>query len=258
MNLKVIKFSFFVLFFIQLNAQIVSTKIECGIQVEYEIYYNTERPNTKNGTLYIDKSNQKSLFIYGKKEEKSFEQSLDEDTKFNVTLGGARKYNYTDFVADSLYSIDKPQNDKVIVVEKIPELKWTLLPETKKLNDFLLKKAKMNFRGRKYTAWYLEDYPLKFGPWKFNGLPGLIVEIYDETKRYHWIVKTITNCENKIIDLFSLFVRLKEIDLVEYVNLRYNSANKLLNKARLPRGSRVKSSKIPRNGIEIEFEWEKD
>lgn len=42
-------------------------------------------------------------------------------------------------------------------------------------------KATLDFRGRKWTAWYDPSNPLPFGPWKFHGLPGAIIEIYDES-----------------------------------------------------------------------------
>ena len=42
----------------------------------------------------------------------------------------------------------------------------------------------MRFRGRDYIAWYTEEIPYPYGPYKFSGLPGLITCIYD-TQREH-------------------------------------------------------------------------
>ena len=45
-------------------------------------------------------------------------------------------------------------------------------------------KATTHFRGRDYVAWYTEEIPYPYGPYKFGGLPGLITCIYD-TQREH-------------------------------------------------------------------------
>ena len=38
-------------------------------------------------------------------------------------------------------------------------------------------KATCCFRGRQWTAWFALDVPVSDGPWKFCGLPGLIMEV---------------------------------------------------------------------------------
>ncbi len=43
-------------------------------------------------------------------------------------------------------------------------------------------KATTHFKGRDYTAWFCPDLPLHVGPWKLNGLPGVIVQAYDAKK----------------------------------------------------------------------------
>ncbi|MBC8986350.1 GLPGLI family protein [Pedobacter sp. N36a] len=45
--------------------------------------------------------------------------------------------------------------------------------------SYLCQKASLSFRGRDYIAWFTTDVPVNDGPWKFSGLPGLIVKIED-------------------------------------------------------------------------------
>ncbi|MGH2665119.1 GLPGLI family protein [Flavobacterium sp.] len=68
---------------------------------------------------------------------------------------------------------------------------WELIDEQKVIGNFQCSKAICSFRGRDYTAWYANSIPVVFGPWKFNGLPGLIVEIYDSKKEVYMSVKKI-------------------------------------------------------------------
>ena len=47
-------------------------------------------------------------------------------------------------------------------------------------------KATCRFRGRDFVAWFAADVPVKGGPWKFGGLPGCILKVYDVQKIYVW------------------------------------------------------------------------
>lgn len=47
------------------------------------------------------------------------------------------------------------------------------------INSYSCKQARLNFRGREYTAWFSPEVPINDGPWKFMGLPGLIVKVED-------------------------------------------------------------------------------
>jgi len=79
----------------------------------------------------------------------------------------------------------------IYVKEVTPKINWKIGKETKKIGKFNCKKATANFRGRNYIAWFAKEIPLPFGPWKFNGLPGLILEVYDTNKELYWSFKTI-------------------------------------------------------------------
>ena len=63
--------------------------------------------------------------------------------------------------------------------------------ETKEIGKFTCKKATASFRGRNYIAWYSPDIPLPYGPWKLQGLPGLILEAYDTNKYVYWYSQSI-------------------------------------------------------------------
>jgi len=45
--------------------------------------------------------------------------------------------------------------------------------------SFKCHKATTKFAGRSYIAWFTTDIPISDGPYKFSGLPGLIIKIND-------------------------------------------------------------------------------
>ena len=73
---------------------------------------------------------------------------------------------------------NQPIINKVkLIKDELPMQKWSLENETKKIKSFTCKKATTSFRGRNYIAWYTEELSIIGGPWKFDGLPGLILSI---------------------------------------------------------------------------------
>lgn len=63
---------------------------------------------------------------------------------------------------------------------------WTLQNETRTYGIFNVQKATADFGGRHWTAWFTREIPFSEGPYKFRGLPGLIVEIQDNRNDYHF------------------------------------------------------------------------
>ena len=60
--------------------------------------------------------------------------------------------------------------------EPCPSQQWKLHNETKTILEYRCQKATCHWRGRDYVAWFAPDIPIKRGPWRFNGLPGLILK----------------------------------------------------------------------------------
>lgn len=58
-------------------------------------------------------------------------------------------------------------------------LPWQISNVTDTVSSYSCRKATLNFRGRDYVAWFTSDIPVSDGPWKFAGLPGLILKIED-------------------------------------------------------------------------------
>ena len=68
--------------------------------------------------------------------------------------------------------------------EDKPEFKWTIDKDTMTLLGYTCQKATTTFRGRNYTAWFAPEIPSSNGPWKFGGLPGLILKISDDKRNF--------------------------------------------------------------------------
>jgi GLPGLI family protein len=63
--------------------------------------------------------------------------------------------------------------------DSLPTFHWQLSQDTEVYNGYACLKATTFYRGRLYTALFCPAIPLNEGPWKFYGLPGLIVRVSD-------------------------------------------------------------------------------
>jgi len=71
--------------------------------------------------------------------------------------------------------------------ENKPE--WKILPDKEKIGEWNAQKAETNFGGRHWIAWFTTEIPFQDGPYKFYGLPGLIVKIEDTSGSHRMILK---------------------------------------------------------------------
>lgn len=71
--------------------------------------------------------------------------------------------------------------------DTVPRLAWNFVSSG---SDTIMEQeclqATADFGGRTYTAWFATGLPLPCGPYKFGGLPGLILKISDNEQQFLW------------------------------------------------------------------------
>ncbi len=73
------------------------------------------------------------------------------------------------------------------------KIAWKILPNKQKIGNWETQKATTEFGGRKWTAWFCNDIPIQDGPYKFSGLPGIIVKLEDQTQSHVFNLVGIKN-----------------------------------------------------------------
>lgn len=69
--------------------------------------------------------------------------------------------------------------------EPLADISWELIDEEDEVLGIPCRKATAWWRGRDWTAWY-SDIPVDGGPWKFRGLPGLILKLEDSKGEHYF------------------------------------------------------------------------
>jgi GLPGLI family protein len=71
-----------------------------------------------------------------------------------------------------------------IYKEDFAMLSWTMSNNTMTVLNYLCYKATCRFRGRNWEAWFTPEIPIKSGPWKLHGLPGMILKAAGDRQHY--------------------------------------------------------------------------
>lgn len=116
--------------------------------------------------------------------------------------GEATYYVFTDLEQSTYVYQDDISGSTYRYSDSLPSFDWQILPEYKLIAQNKCQKAVGTYMGRKYEAWFSVNLPIKASPWKFAGLPGLIMEVYDNQHFYTFKMIDMYPCSGEI-SLFS-------------------------------------------------------
>lgn len=91
---------------------------------------------------------------------------------------------FKNYPEGKMTTTDQAGMDAFIYEESPNEIQWQFTSDTMTCLNYLCQKATCDFRGRHYEAWFAPDLPINDGPWKFSGLPGLILYATDSGNQY--------------------------------------------------------------------------
>ena len=150
---------------------------------------STDKANATIETARLDISPEKSLFYgEGRIKRDSVMQRMRETRNFdrNAMQNLRSSIDYIvekDLIKNITYFKTRLGRDQY-TYEEDRKMDWKILPETVKIGEYEAQKAETTFAGRKWYAWFTQDIPFQDGPYKFKGLPGLIVKVEDANGDY--------------------------------------------------------------------------
>ena len=159
-------------------------------------------------------------------------------------------------------ALNKQLKSKVYLYEDegAQQIDWELKDEFKTISGYECQKASVTFRGRNYDAWFTTEIPVPYGPWKLGGLPGLILEVYDDTKEISFSVEKInipdSEAKSNIVMPEGMAISHKE-----FVSLSVSGLDRIRKSrisALIKGGGRLLSSTTTSKSIELDYEWSKE
>lgn len=165
-----------------------------------------------------------------------------------------------------LYFTEGLDNTNYFVSDVPPPIQWNLKhKEIKNINNYVCKKATATWRGTQLEAYYTSKIPVSIGPYKFKGLPGLIMEIKTiGVNSQHWAVKKIEYPYRGAPNYSPKYIKsLKPIaikDFIKKIDAKSDEdVSRIISKMQLPKGTRLNSVQRtynPRGMVEERYEWE--
>ena len=112
---------------------------------------------------------------------------------------GITPYVYKSYLQNQMIITDNINTHHYKYKDELYAQTWQITDSTKTIMDYPCQMAVSDFRGRRWIAWFAHDIPISDGPWKFSGLPGLIMEVYDSEKHFHFTLVGIEEVDDEPI-----------------------------------------------------------
>lgn len=200
-------------------AAIVASAQTADIEVSYEAHH----PNLRDGKT--DLTNHYVL-LANTTESKFFSPVTEYLDSLNSTPDGKAKLNEmtrSAYLAGKLDDIPRPDGtvyviksfadnkikhydtaglEKFVYEEPATRWDWEIGDSTKVILGYECLMATTGYHGRKWTAWFTPEIPVQNGPWKLDGLPGLILQASAEGGQYSFIATGIQESARPIVPVY--------------------------------------------------------
>ncbi len=164
---------------------------------DYSFYYSKGRNYSSFNARTIDSllSTKKDSIInqnkYGVEQNNSNLVTVSLNSSAYLTEDTAAKYVYIDKRSNKVLTRDIFGKTYLLTEEEIPIINWEITDKKKRILSYDAFLARAYYRGRSYTAWFTNAIPILSGPWKFGGLPGIILELYSDDNQVKFIASEV-------------------------------------------------------------------
>lgn len=150
---------------------------------------------------------------------------------------GKERVIFKNYTSKQLISTENLGMFSYTVQEPIPVIDWKIQSDTMHILNYSCQKATCQFRGRNYEVWFTPEINISEGPWKFTGLPGLILKVTES--KGHFILEC-KGVEKVNLDLEILDGKGQKVTREEFLK-----ANKLFLEDPMPFMNNGRSSFTP-------------
>lgn len=225
------------------------------LECVYRLTYLTDTINNRNveAMMVLRLGNSSSLFYpQAKFESDSLSRNVGSISELHAIQDSIRQ-RYGRITATYYVMKDYEKNqldfyDRVIqtykYTEALPVFDWQYMDEKKMIGQYECQKATCKFGGREYEVWFAPDIPISDGPWKFNGLPGLVMEANDVQHHYEFQFLGMRPCAGEIAVPEDEYVKTSKGDFLRLKQLSIDDPNAILAGVAATMG--IKGDKLPK------------
>ena len=128
-----------------------------------------------------------------------------DESLMNSVVYKTQLYVFKSFPDNKFNVYDKAGlSDRYFYIDPIEEIEWEISDSTKKFLGYECIMAEADYHGRHWTVWFTPEIPLNNGPWKLQGLPGLILEASELSGQHFFTATGIENSNQEILPVYNL------------------------------------------------------
>lgn len=159
-------------------------------KAEYEKYFNNINWTSKNHGNHLVRWEK----IYVEKDRETNDMTVYD------TVAGEERYYYN---------------------ESLNGINWEMKDSTERILGYDCQMAECDYHGRHWEVWFTPDLPIPDGPWKLNGLPGLILKGKEDAGQYEFTAAGIENHDRDIEPVYQkdLYSRIDRKELLRIKRL---------------------------------------
>lgn len=184
-------------------------------QNNYQVKYKmtTLFDGLKSYDAKLTFSQQKSCFEYKLFDKDTITvEHTDENGNISMVFPDKNQQSIVTNLMDKKITERKNFATTFLVEDTLNIPQWNISNEIKSINNNKCQKATTFFKGRTYEVWYAVDYPTFFGPWKLNGLPGLIILAQDKKNEVYFEAIEIHKSNEPIFQEDNSIKRISKVD----------------------------------------------
>lgn len=202
-----------------LSASLLAAVSLAGAQVRMVEISSNARQKAIDSVVYRITYNAKTIDDTTRTDKKGRYEYAEDMMRLDIGHHANCFYNYTEMYADSLLHaaydkshdlrgmkrvkstisweiyqnypegqttcLDKVWTNKYRITETTQLPQWNIVADsTARILGYNCTLATTHYKGRTWRAWFTEDIPLPYGPWKLCGLPGLVLRAADTSRQF--------------------------------------------------------------------------
>ncbi|WP_029445048.1 GLPGLI family protein [Cellulophaga baltica] len=192
-----------------------------SIQVEYDYIlmmqeiqqeYSVKSKLTNDGTSSIYEIDHTGIM-----KNSQGTNNLDDKTEL-IIKSKRNEFVFKNFKEKKIFYRDRIGLKDFKIKDSLSNTQWNLTTNTKEILGYLCQEAKATYGTREYTAYFTTQLNYPDGPWRFSGLPGLILEIKSDDDFFKLIATSIATKKEKLV-IENPYIKDKLISWAEFLAL---------------------------------------
>lgn len=157
--------------------------------------YKDSLESTPSGKAASDRMLHAAIEKYIETKDRSVMDGVTYNTQLYVFKSKSRnEYEVYDYVG---------MTGRFYYREPLDEIGWSVTDSTKTILGYECVMATADYHGRKWTAWFAPEIPVQDGPWKLQGLPGLILEASESSGQHHFMADGLEASNDEMVPVYN-------------------------------------------------------